>query len=156
VLPRIVLTFPLVCLIAACRTSEMAGPTEVATTANGLLLAVSVPGRCLAGGCDPVDAEFDHLGLVTLRNSGTAKAFVRLCGTQPAIGTQQWINGEWTNVGPAVSCVFGPRSMVIAPHDSLQLNSFFAIGIWRLTVGVAADTALVTEGLSTSAPVVIK
>ena len=151
------LIFSLILLIVlgGC-SSDMAGPTDVVMPANGLVVTLSVPGPCLVGGCDPIDAEFNHLGLITLTNSGTEKVFVPLCGTLPAMGTQQFVGGKWVNVGPAVSCVFGPPSMVIAPHDSLRFNSFFAIGTWRTSVGAATDTALVNEGLSTSAPVVVK
>lgn len=149
-------TFVLFSLISGCSSNGVDGPSDVATPANGVLLSLSVPGRCLVGGCDPVDAEFSHLGLITLTNTGAQSAYVPLCGTLPALGTQQFVNGEWINVGPAISCAFGPRSKVIAPHDSLQLNSFYAIGIWRVSVGVATDTALVTEALSTSAPITVK
>jgi hypothetical protein len=134
----------------------MPNPTDVAAPANGVLLSVSIPGRCLVGGCDPVDEKFNHLALVTLTNTGVQKVFVPVCGTGPAIGTQQFVNGQWINVGPAISCAFGPRSASIAPHDSLQLNSFFAVGIWRLSVGAATDTTLAMESLSTSAPIVVK
>ncbi len=148
--------FVLLGLISACTNNDIAGPTDTATPANGLVLTLAVPGRCVVGGCDPVSGAVDHLGLITLTNTGTAKVFLPLCGTLPAFGTQQFVDGKWVNVGPAVACAFGPRSTVIAPHDSLQFNSFFAIGIWRMVVGAATDTALVNEGLATSAPVVVK
>jgi len=151
-----IVTLVLLGSICGCSRGDMVGPTDVATPANGVLLSLSVPGRCLVGGCDPIDAQLNHLGLVTLTNTSSQKAFVPLCGAVPSLGRQQFVDGEWMNVGPAVACVPGPRSMAIAPHDSLQINSFFAVGIWRLSVGAAADTALVTEGLSTSAPVVVK
>lgn len=155
-LARMIATFLLLGLIGACNSSDMAGPNDVAMPANGLLLSVSVPGQCLVGGCDPIDAQFNHLGLITLTNTGAQKVFVPLCGTLPAIGTQQFVNGHWVNFGPVASCVVGPPSTAIAPHDSLQINMFFATGIWRLSVGAATDTALATEALSTSAPVVVR
>jgi hypothetical protein len=155
-LPRLVFSLTLFLLLAGCSGSDLAGPNAIATPANGLLVTVSVPGPCLVGGCDPVDVQYNHLGLITLTNTGTEKVFVPLCGPLPAMGTQQFVNGQWVNVGPAVSCVAGPTSMAIAPSDSHRFNSFFAVGIWRLSVGAATDTALVSEGLSTSAAVVVK
>lgn len=153
---RIVSTFTLLALLAGCSSGDLSSLTGVATPANGLLVSVSVPGPCLVGGCDPANAESNHLGLITVKNTGSEKVFVPLCGPLPAMGTQQLIDGKWVNVGPAASCVFGPPSMVIAPHDSLRFNSFFAAGIWRLSVGAATDTTLVNEGLSTSAPILVK
>lgn len=152
---RISFTVSLIVLVGGC-SGDLAGPTNVAMPSNGLLVSVAVPGQCLVGGCDPANAEQNHLGLITLTNTGSTNVFVPLCGPLPAMGTQQFVDGRWVNVGPVASCVFGPPSMVIAPHDSLRFNSFFAIGIWRLSVGAATDTALVHEGLSTSAPVVVK
>ena len=153
---RIVCTFTVIALLAGCSSGDLAILTEVATPANGLLVSVAVPGQCLVGGCDPVSGEANRLGLITLTNTGSEKVFVPLCGTLPAMGTQQLVDGKWVNVGPVASCVFGPPSMVIAPHDSLRFNSFYAAGIWRLSVGAATDTALVNEALSTSAPVIVK
>ena len=153
---RIVFSLTLLALLGGCSSSDLAGPTTVAVPANGLLVSVSVPGQCLVGGCDPVSTEINRLGLITLTNTGTEKVFVPLCGPLPAMGTQEFVGGVWVNVGPAASCVFGPPSMVIAPHDSLRFNSFFSVGIWRLSVGAATDTSLVNEGLSTSASVVVK
>ena len=146
----------LLALIAACSSGDLSNLTGVATPANGLLVSVAVPGPCLVGGCDPVSTELNHLGLITLTNTGSGKVFVPLCGTLPAMGTQQLVNGKWVNVGPAASCVAGPPSMVIAPHDSLRFNQFFAVGVWRMSVGAATDTALVNEALSTSASTVVK
>jgi hypothetical protein len=153
---RIVCSLSMLALLGGCSGSDLTGLADVATPANGLLVSVSVPGQCLVGGCDPVSMEFNHLGLITLKNTGSVKVFVPLCGTLPAMGTQQFVDGKWINVGPVASCVYGPPSMVIAPHDSLRFNSFFAVGIWRMSVGAATDTALVNEGLSTSAPALVK
>jgi hypothetical protein len=150
----IVFSASLIVALGAC-SGDLAGPT-VATPANGLLVSVSVPGQCLVGGCDPANATFNHLGLITLTNTGSEAVFVPLCGPLPAMGTQQFVNDKWVNVGPVASCVAGPPSMAIAPHDSFRFNSFFAIGIWRMSVGAATDTALSNEGLTTSAPVAVK
>lgn len=153
---RIVSTFALLGMIGGCSGGDLTGPNDVAMPAHGLLLSVAVPGRCLVGGCDPVNTQTNQLGLITLTNTGTQNVYVPLCGPLPAMTTQQFVYGEWVNVGPVASCVFGPPSMVIAPHDSVQFNQFFAIGIWRMNVGAATDTALVTEGLSISAPLVVR
>ena len=151
---RSLFTFALLAIVGACSGGD--NLTGVAMPANGILVSLTVPGQCIVGGCDPISADLNHLGLVTLTNTGSEKAYVPLCGPLPAIGTQQYINGTWVNVGPAVSCVFGPMSMVIAPHDSVRFNAFYGAGIWRLTVGAATDTTLFSEGLSISAPVTIK
>ena len=152
---HIVCSVSLIVLLGGCN-GDLAGPNAAAMPANGLLVSLSVPGPCLVGGCDPVNLETNHLGLITLTNTGTEKVFVPLCGPLPAMGTQQFVGGTWINVGPVASCVVGPPSMVLAPHDSLRFNQFFAAGIWRSSVGAATDTALVNEGLSTSAAVVVK
>ena len=144
-------------LILFCGCSgDLAGPNQVAVPANGLLVSLVIPGQCLVGGCDPANSESTHLGLITLTNTGSEKVFVPLCGPLPAMATQQFVDGRWVNVGPAISCVAGPPSTAIAPHDSLRLNQFFALGVWRMGVGAATDTGLVNEALSTSAAVVVK
>ena len=150
---RLMFSLTLLVLLGGCNSN---GLTDVATPANGLLVSLAIPGECLVGGCDPVSTDANHLGLITLTNTGTEEVFVPLCGTLPAMGTQQFVGGRWINVGPVAVCVAGPPSMVIAPHDSLRFNRFFAVGIWRMSVGAATDTALVNEGLSTSAPVNVK
>lgn len=152
-LARIASAFALFALIAGCSSGDLTG---VATPAHGLLVSLVVPGPCVVGGCDPVSAEFDHEGLITLTNTGNDKVFVPLCGPFPAIGTQQFVDEKWVNVGPAASCVFGPPSMAIAPHDSVRFNAVYAVGIWRVSVAAATDTTLGNEGLSISAPVNIK
>lgn len=154
-LARTLLPFTVLAL-AACSNGDLAHFTGVATPANGLVVSLSVPGPCVNGGCDPVSGQVNQLGLITLRNTGSQKVFVPLCGILPAIGTQQIVNGEWANFGPALACVAGPKSIVIAPNDSLRLNSFYSVGIWRVSVGAATDTALVNEALSISAPVTVK
>jgi len=153
-LARGIFTITMLALVGGCSGGD--NLTGVATPANGLLLSLAVPGPCIVGGCDPVSADFNHLGLITLTNTGSERVFVPLCGPLPAIGTWQFLNEKWVNVGPAVSCVFGPSSMVIAPHDSVRFNAFYGVGIWRVSVGAATDTALVHEGLSISAPVAIR
>lgn len=152
---RILCAVGVVIMLGGC-SGDLAGPNDVAMPANGLLVSLAIPGRCLVGGCDPANSESNHLGLITLSNTGSEKVFVPLCGPLPAMDTQQFVKGKWVNVGPAVSCVAGPPSMVIAPHDSLRFNRFFAIGVWRLGVGASTDTTLVNEALSTSAAVVVK
>src|SRR5690242_17754124 len=104
-LARIALGSSLVVLLGGCGSGDLASLTGVATPANGLLVSVAIPGPCLVGGCDPVSTEFNHLGLITLTNTGTQKVFVPLCGPLPAMDTQQFVDGKWVNVGPAVSCV---------------------------------------------------
>lgn len=150
---RVVLGVALLASAAGC--GDMVGPSNVAVPAHALLVSIAVPGRCIVGGCDPISTELNRLGLVTLANTGSAKVFIRLCGGAPAIGEQQFVNGQWINVGPAITCAVGPTSKAIAPNDSVQINMWFGVGTWRLNLGVAADTALATEALSVSAPVLV-
>ena len=152
---RSVCAASLVVLFCGCG-GNLVGPNDIAMPANGLLVSLAIPGPCLVGGCDPANSESTHLGLITLTNTGSEKVFVPLCGPLPAMGTQQFVDGKWVNVGPAVLCAAGPPSMAIAPHDSLRFNQFFAIGVWRLGLGAATDTALVDEALSQSAAVVVR
>lgn len=151
---RVMVAICLASLAVSCG-GEMTTP-QLATPAHGLLVTVAVPGKCLVGGCDPANSEQDRLGLVTLTNTGSAFVFVPICGTLPAIQEQQFVNGQWVNVGPAVSCAFGPLSRSIAPRDSLQMNVFFGAGTWRMTVGAAVDSLLATEMVSASAAVDVK
>jgi hypothetical protein len=128
---------------------------DVATPADGVLISVQVPGRCLVGGCDPVESG-TTLALTTLSNMSDAAVFLPLCGTTPAITVEQFIGGKWQFIGPAVACPFGPRSQALAPHDSIQLNAYYQPGIFRLDVGVALDAQLSAEAASTSAPFTVR
>src|SRR5579872_2797112 len=146
---RVFIALALVAFIGAC--GDVTGPDQAAMPAHGLLISVAVPGHCLFI-CDPISQDLNHLGLVTLTNTATTKVFFQLCGGAPAIGEQQFVNGQWINVGPAFACATGPISRVVQPHDSVQFNMWFGAGTWRLTLGAAADTALATVALSVSAP----
>jgi hypothetical protein len=150
---RLFIGLALIVAVVAC--GDVTAPSESATTAHGLLVSIAVPGRCIFT-CDPISPQLNHLGLVTLTNTATTKVFFRECGGAPAIGEQQFVNGQWINVGPAVTCAVGPLSAVIQPHDSVQFNMWFGAGTWRLTLGAAADSALATEALSTSAPIALQ
>jgi hypothetical protein len=141
----------LLVLAAFCAcSSDVTAPTSP-IQADGLFITVVTPGRCLVGGCDPANSDANTLGLITLENTSGAPVFVTACGTLPALGLQELGNGEWQFVGPAVSCVSGPKSIAIAAHDSLRLNQFFAPGVWRMTVSVATSQALEPLALSASA-----
>jgi hypothetical protein len=146
----------LVVLGAFCAcSSDIAAPTSP-IPADGLLITVVAPGRCLVGGCDPVNSDANTLGLITLENTSGAPVFVSACGTLPALGLQELVNGEWQFVGPAVACVSGPKSIAIAAHDSLRLNQFFAPGVWRMTVSVATTQTLEPLALGASASFTVR
>lgn len=142
-----------IAIVAGCSDAVAPG---VAMPAYGLSILVAVPGRCLVGGCDPVSSDVNRLGLVTMTNATAETVFVQLCGGSPAIDEEELTGGQWINVGPAYSCANGPRSIAIAPRDSLQTNRFFAPGTRRLRAGVALDSALTTEASSTSASFIVK
>lgn len=151
---RLVLSLAFLTVVGACST-DMTAPGG-AMPANGLLVSLAVPGRCLVGGCDPFSVQLNRLGLVTLTNTGNAKVFLPLCGSAPEIGQQQFVNGQWVSMAIGYACVAGPVSKVILPHDSLQLNMWFGTGTWRAVIGAAADTLLTTQALSASAPVILQ
>lgn len=151
---RLVLSLAFLSVVGGC-SSDMTAPGG-AMPANGLLVSLAVPGRCLVGGCDPFSAQLNRLGLVTLTNTENAKVFLPLCGSAPVIGEQQFVNGQWVGMPINYACVAGPISKVILPHDSLQLNMWFGTGTWRAVIGAAADTMLRTQELSTSAPVILQ
>jgi hypothetical protein len=137
---------------AAC--SSPTAPTPP-ITAHGVTLSVEVPGRCLLA-CDPVSNEVTTPGLVTLRNTAPTVAYVRRCGPTPAISEQEFVGGQWVNVGPAISCINAPGPISIAAGDSLQLNWFFASGRRRLVLGVASQATMSDEALVASASVDVK
>jgi hypothetical protein len=134
--------------LCAC-SSGLTTPTSP-MPADGLSITVAAPGACLVGGCDTANSEANTLALITLENMSGAPVFVTPCGTLPALGFQQFVNGEWQFVGPAVSCVSGPKSISIAAHDSLRLNQFVAPGVWRITLSVATSPTLEPLALSVS------
>ena len=90
-------------LLVACRR-EIAAPLG-ANPVHEVLISVAVPGRCLVGGCDPPSADRTNLGLVRVLNAGSSTAYLEACGQQAAIVEQQFLNGAWAFVGPAIACV---------------------------------------------------
>lgn len=136
-------------LVCACG-GDIAGPNG-AMPAHGVLIASTVPGACLVGGCDPANAEATTLGLVRIVNTGATPAFVEACGSLPAVNEQVLVNGQWQEVGPPVQCPAGPRTIAIAAGDSIRLNRFFAPGTRRLDLGIGTDANLTGEELSISA-----
>ena len=92
-------------LSISCGSRVVVGPID----AHDVSIVVRVPGRCIVGGCDPVNAEAHTLVLTQIRNLGTATAFLHACGTYVALGEQQLVGGRWVNVGPAPSCVPPPH-----------------------------------------------
>jgi hypothetical protein len=122
-----------------------------ATSVHGVVITVAVPGRCLVGGCDPASSEATILGLVRVVNTGPAATYLALCGPHPAFGEQQLVGGKWSNIGPAISCVFGPASGPLAPGDSIRINEFFAAGRRRLVLTVASVPSMADAALATSA-----
>jgi hypothetical protein len=143
-------------LAALCACSSGITTPTSPMPADGLSITVVAPGACLVGGCDPANSEANTLGLITLENTSGAPVFVTPCGTLPALGLQQLVNGEWQFVGPAISCVSGPKSISIAAHGALRLNQFFAPGVWRMTVSVATSQTLEPLALSVSASFTVR
>lgn len=136
-------------LVCSCG-GDIAGPNG-AMPAHGVLVASTVPGTCLVGGCDPANGEATTLGLVRIVNTGAAQAFVEACSSLPAVNEQVLVNGQWQAAGPPAECPVGPRSIAIAAGDSIRFNRFLAPGTRRLVLGVGTDANLASEALSISA-----
>jgi hypothetical protein len=49
----------------------------------------------------------------------------------------------------------GPRSIPLAPHDSLQFNEFFGPGIQRVVIGVSLAPGLGDEAVTSSMSFVV-
>lgn len=96
--------------LVACTDS-----TSPAIVSHGVVITIAVPGRCLVGGCDPVSLNVSHLGLVTIRNTATTTAYLQQCGPGPALSAQQFVNGQWVNFGPAISCTNAPGPLTPRP-----------------------------------------
>src|SRR5215510_292502 len=139
-------------LLVAC--SNDVAPTT-ANPVHAVLITVDVHGRCIVGGCDPPGANLS-LTLVRILTTGTAPAFLQACGTFPAFGEQQLVNGVWVNVGPALACVFTPGPITLAAGDSVQVNWWFAPGTRRLELAVAGKSDLSDEAVDRSASFEIK
>jgi hypothetical protein len=144
--------FLMLLALAACTDST--APTS-ANPVHGVLITVDAHGRCIVGGCDPPGTGLS-LTLVRVLNTGTAPAFLQACGTYPALGEQQLVNGVWVNVGPAISCDFTPGPITLVAGDSVQVNWWFARGTRRLNLAVAGKSDLSDEALDTSAAFNIK
>jgi hypothetical protein len=143
-------------VLAACADAAT-GPSAptAANPAHGVLITITAPGPCLAGGCDPPFGSAT-LALVRLQNTSTSVAYLQACGVYPAIGDQQLVNGKWVNMGPAYTCAFPSQSIPLAPGDSLRLNWYFATGQHRLVLAVASNSTFTDEAIGTSAAVVIR
>ena len=135
--------------VTAC-AKDVTGPSS-AIGADGMTISVDFNGGYIVGGCDPPGGGRTHLTLVTITNTGTATAYLTACGTYAAVGEQQFIDGQWTYVGPAISCPVTPGPIVLAAGASLRSNWWFATGRRRLVVGVGSDAALSDATLDASA-----
>lgn len=140
--------------VAAC-SKDITGPTA-AVVADDVVITATVPGSCMNGlACDPFSPSYTTLGLITVRNNGTAAAYLRTCGSTVSMTEQQLVNGQWQAVGPAVLCAQGPVSIALAAGDSIQSNWWFGPGTWRLAIGVAPAADLTGEALDASASFVV-
>jgi hypothetical protein len=72
------------------------------------------------------------------------------------LSAQQFVNGQWVNFGPAISCTNAPGPLTLAPGDSLQSNWFFGTGEWRMVLGVASQASMSDQALDASASITIK
>ena len=139
--------------LAACDGTNM--PTQ-AIPVHDVSITVTAPGRCLVGGCDPFSGDATTLGLIRILNTGTTTAYLQACGTYPALGQQQLVNGRWVNVGPAIACVYTPGPIALAAGDSVQVNMFFGAGTRRLELAVAGRADMSDEAVATSASFAIQ
>ena len=138
-------------VLAAC-ARDITAPGG-AVQVHDVLIAVAMPGRCLVGGCDPPSADRTHLGLISVLNTGSATAYLQACGTQASLAEQQFVDGAWAFVGPAITCPNTPGPIALAAGDSIQVNWFFASGVRRIVLGVGGQVTISDEALSASAPV---
>jgi hypothetical protein len=147
--------FLLVAVFAAAACGkDVTGPSAVVV--DDVVITATVPGNCRDGlACDPIGAPYTTLGLITVRNNGTAAAYLRACGSTAALTEQQLVDGQWQAVGPAVLCAQGPVSIALAAGDSIQTNWWFAPGTRRLALGVAPAADLTGEALDASASFVV-
>lgn len=106
-----------------------------------VVVLVDLRGRCLVGACDPIALDRPTLALVRLVNRGTDTSYIAMCGPQPALAEQQWIDGQWQFSGPADACVNGPPSMALAPGDSMLTNWWPPTGLSRLMLGVGPTSS---------------
>lgn len=127
-----------------------------AVVVDDVVIVPTVPANCPAGmGCDPIAPPCTTLGRITVRNNGSATAYLQACGSAVALTEQQLVDGQWQNVGPAILCAQGPVSIALATGDSVQAIWWFAPGTRRLTLGVAPSADLSGEALDTSASFVV-
>lgn len=114
-----------------------------------MTITVELNGPCLFT-CDPPGGGLTR-ALVTVRNTGTATAYLQACGTYAAMKEQLLVDGQWTFTGPAIACPVTPGPIVLAAGDSLRSNWFFATGRRRLVLGVASAQDLSDTELAASA-----
>lgn len=144
----------LAALAAVACGKAVTGPGAVIV--DDVVITATVPGPCRNGlACDPIGGDYTTLGLITVRNNGTAAAYLQACGSTVALSEQQLVDGQWQFVGPAILCAQGPVSIALAAGDSIQSNWWFAPGTRRLTLGVASAPDLTGEALDASASFVV-
>lgn len=134
----------------ACRDSAL-DLTGVVT--DSVVITVTAPGPCRGGAaCDPAGAPFTTLALITVRNRGTADAYLLPCGSSAELQEQQMVNGQWQYIVDPASllCAQGPASITLAAGDSIQTNSWLEAGVWRFVLEVAPAADLSGEALSAS------
>jgi hypothetical protein len=135
--------------VACGSATDPLGPN--AHVVHNVLITVAVPGTCLFS-CDPPGPNLT-LALVTVLNTGTTTSYLQTCGQQAAYAEQVLVDGQWLNVGPAITCPVGNVPISLAAGDSVQINWFFASGRRRVTLGVGSKVDMSDAGLATSAEV---
>lgn len=137
-------------VLAGCSGGgDLTGPQ----IADNVSISVTVPGGCVAATCAAPDPGVRSvLGLIQIRNSGTADAFLVACGAGVRISEAVFKDGQWLAVGPAVECAFPSTPIRLAAGQTLQLNGYFEPGWRRLGIGVATDSTLSDESASLSTP----
>jgi hypothetical protein len=138
----------LVALVCACSSdgSQLTAPQA----AHDVSIRVTAPGRCIFATCTPEPDGGTTLGLIEITNSGTADAFLQACGSGVALGQSVLLNGQWTFVGPAVSCAAPSTPIRIAAGQTLQYNEFFAPGWRRMGVDVSVNGSTLGDSAAVS------
>jgi hypothetical protein len=139
--------------VAACGTESTALKPVIV---DDVAITATVPGNCRAGAsCDPLIAPYTTVGLVTVRNNGTATAYLRACGSSAELTEQQLVDGQWQDVRPGITCPVAPASVSLAAGDSIQTNWWFAPGTRRLTLGIARASDMSGETTAASESFVV-
>lgn len=138
-------------LISAC-ARDVTAPADPG--ALHVLLTVTIPGHCLVGGCDPPGGGRTSLALVRALNTGTTTVSLQTCGDYVQFREEQFVEGQWQWVGPAITCPINHGPITLAPGDSLQVNWWFASGTRRMVLA-GSTTDFRDSSVSTSASFVI-